>query len=307
MSESQQRSSGSTIVTMALVLLGLLALVALFSVLKSRLESSLKGERQVEQAKVQPVPSRPEADDGPVLTVSPISATEDVLELEALLDAPTAVPNEAVLTFDNADALNRFLRSAGAHGLQVLARLDGLNGVRVGFSDVESLAKYLKSQADSPDRPQVEPHMWLMTPPLPRAATDNQGGAQEVGTAFLESINATGDRSQWGKGVTVAVLDTGIEDHPTFGSDRVTHLDLVQDGKVPHSHGTSVASLVAGEDEQAPGVAPAATLLDIRVANEKGISVTTVLAQGIVEAVDRGAQVISGAPWSTPLRIKPSS
>ena len=60
-----------------------------------------------------------------------------------------------------------------------------------------------------------------------------------------------------------------------------------------HPHGTSVASLIAGQDERVPGVSPDANILDIRVANDKGYSVTSVLSQGIVQATDLGAQVIN--------------
>jgi hypothetical protein len=93
--------------------------------------------------------------------------------------------------------------------------------------------------------------------------------------------------------VTVAVLDTGVLAHPTFGENQVSHIDLVKDGKAWHSHGTSVASLIAGQDERVPGVAPGAKILDIRVANEKGDSVSSVLALGVMEAINGGAHVIN--------------
>jgi hypothetical protein len=109
----------------------------------------------------------------------------------------------------------------------------------------------------------------------------------------LQSLNASGDRAAWGKGITVAVLDTGVKNHPTFAEGQVTHVDLVNDGSPMHSHGTSVASLIVGNDDRVPGVAPGAHILDIRVANDKGYSVSSVLAQGIIEAVNRGAQIIN--------------
>jgi hypothetical protein len=81
--------------------------------------------------------------------------------------------------------------------------------------------------------------------------------------------------------------------HLTFAEGQITHLDLLNDAQSFHSHGTSVASLIAGQNPQAPGVAPGAQILDIRVANAEGFSVGSSLAQGIITATDRGAQVIN--------------
>jgi thermitase len=70
-------------------------------------------------------------------------------------------------------------------------------------------------------------------------------------------------------------------------------VDLVKDGQAFHSHGTSVASLIAGQNPQAPGVAPATSILDVRVADPEGFTVSSVLSQGVIEAVDRGAKVLN--------------
>ena len=292
-------STQSTWITAALVVVGVMALVALVSVVKRERGPSADPSVSLETkaALNNPKPgaeAATKAEENPAPPVDEAALEPDGLrKLSELLDTPTSVPNEAVLTFGSTEALKNFLRVAKNFGLSALATLDGLNGVRIGFTDLASLNKYLNTTRGSPDAPQVEAHNWLTTPQLPKPAKSNQGGAEPLGEGYLATINATGDRTTWGRGVTVAVLDTGLKAHPTFGETQVTHLDLVQDGKVPHSHGTSVASLVAGQDDRVPGVAPGAHLLDIRVANEKGISVTSVLAQGIVEAVNRGAQVIN--------------
>ncbi|MBL9113965.1 MAG: S8 family serine peptidase [Verrucomicrobiaceae bacterium] len=289
----QERSTTSTIVTMVLVLVGLLALVALFAVLRDKVTDAFNVKPPPPPVVPQLKPVELKKPEPVVMNVPTPVVDEDLVALIELLDEPTAVPNEAVLTFDTAEALRKFLASAASLGLRVISSLDAIHGVRVGFGDAETLNRYLKSQKGRPDSPNVEPHFWLTTPQLPKPAKDNQGGSAAVGSEFLTAINAVGDRSAWGKGVTVAVLDTGVAQHPTFGEGRLTHIDLVQDGKTPHSHGTSVASLIAGEDDQVPGVSPAADILDIRVANDQGLSVNMVLAQGIVEAVDRGADVIN--------------
>src|SRR6476660_7772047 len=60
-----------------------------------------------------------------------------------------------------------------------------------------------------------------------------------------------------------------------------------------YGHGTAVASLIAGNDPSAPGVAPAAELISIRVGDESGKADAFALAAGILAAVDSGAQIIN--------------
>lgn len=212
--------------------------------------------------------------------------------LKARLHVPNAVPNEAVLSFKDKASLQRFLNQLRARGLELLGVTDKLNSVRVRYGDIAVLAGLL---AESEGAVSAEANLWLRVPQEPAIDPNNEGGTTPIGKAqqMMDAISAGGDRSQWGQSITVAVLDTGILDHPTFAQGQVTHVDLVQDGQTFHSHGTSVASLIAGQNPQAPGVAPAANLLDVRVANAEGYTVSTVLAQGIVEAVDHGATVLN--------------
>ncbi|MEO1826420.1 MAG: S8 family serine peptidase, partial [Roseibacillus sp.] len=104
------------------------------------------------------------------------------------------------------------------------------------------------------------------------------------------------DNADWGEGVRIAMLDTGVGQHETLGS-RVREIDLVS-GSQPssteiHGHGTAVAALMVGRDGISQGIVPAADLLSIRIADENGSSNSFLLAEGIVRAVDEGAQIIN--------------
>jgi len=91
-----------------------------------------------------------------------------------------------------------------------------------------------------------------------------------------------------GEGVTVAVIDTGIDaDHEAFGDRVVAFCDLVGDDQetAPYDdngHGTHCAGIIAGAGDgngANAGVAPAAELVGVKVLDSNGSgSMSTVIA-----------------------------
>lgn len=235
---------------------------------------------------------------GPVITdlqtsAAPKDPKEELLDaLKAKAQDANAVANEMMLTFRDKASRDAFAKRLASYGLQNLGGIDALSSIRVGYKDIAKLRDFV---SDSNGAANAEANFWMRVPQEPGVDSKNQGGTTpfEKGQQMMDAISAGGDRSQWGQSVKVAVLDTGVMDHPTFGKDQVTHVDLVNDGQTFNSHGTSVASLIAGQNPQAPGVAPAAEIIDIRVASPDGYTVSSVLSQGIIEAVNRGAQVLN--------------
>jgi subtilisin family serine protease len=104
-----------------------------------------------------------------------------------------------------------------------------------------------------------------------------------------------------GQGMTVAVLDSGVDgNHPDLAGQVLPGLDLVDgttDGRVdPVGHGTTVAALIAGrrDDTGVVGIAPGAKILPIRVLDQRNrYEDASVIARGLRWAVDHGAQVIN--------------
>ncbi|HEX6448621.1 MAG TPA: S8 family serine peptidase, partial [Trebonia sp.] len=105
-----------------------------------------------------------------------------------------------------------------------------------------------------------------------------------------------------GAGVTVAVIDSGVDANSKFG-DRVSVGNTFANASSGPAwgdcagHGTEVAGIIAaapGSGNAFEGVAPRANILSIKVSNseDQGISSTT-LASAIVEAVHAGAKVIN--------------
>ncbi|MBT3224278.1 MAG: S8 family serine peptidase, partial [Proteobacteria bacterium] len=101
-----------------------------------------------------------------------------------------------------------------------------------------------------------------------------------------------------GQGVVVAIVDTGV----SIGDDSPINLlpghdffDNDDDASDTHGHGTHVAGTVAQHTDNGVGVAglaPEVDILPVRVLGPDGGTNETV-AQGIVWAVEQGAQVIN--------------
>ncbi|MFE1452795.1 type VII secretion-associated serine protease mycosin [Streptomyces olivaceoviridis] len=146
---------------------------------------------------------------------------------------------------------------------------------------------------------------------LPSAAHADGIRAQQWGLGALHLDEAW--RTSKGRGVTVAVLDTGVEaDHPDLDGNVLPDKDMIGFGAGPGDrtwarHGTAMAGIIAGHghgpggSDGVVGVAPEAKILPVRVILEDGDPArakarTTrgnALADGIRWAADHGADVIN--------------
>ncbi|MDQ7909380.1 type VII secretion-associated serine protease mycosin [Phytohabitans sp. ZYX-F-186] len=105
-----------------------------------------------------------------------------------------------------------------------------------------------------------------------------------------------------GQGVTVAVVDTGVDGGtPQLRGRVLPGQDLTATGR-PRAdndcfgHGTFVAGIVAAAPAEGTGftgVAPDARILPVRVANTMEDGTAARLAQGVRAAVDAGAKVVN--------------
>ncbi len=111
-----------------------------------------------------------------------------------------------------------------------------------------------------------------------------------------------------GKGVTVAVIDTGVafENYKRFrtvedlrGTGFVKGYDFVNDTEHPnddHGHGTHVAGTIAQTTNNGVGVAGIAyeaNIMPLKVLNKSGFGTAADIADAIRYAADEGAQVIN--------------
>ncbi len=102
-----------------------------------------------------------------------------------------------------------------------------------------------------------------------------------------------------GKGITIAVVDTGADvNHPDLAGRVAATQDFTGEGFADgHGHGTHVCSIAAGSGAASQGkyvgVAPEATLIAARVLRSDGSGMTSDVMAGVEWAVDQKAQVIN--------------
>src|SRR6266851_1810546 len=127
-------------------------------------------------------------------------------------------------------------------------------------------------------------------PSIARVHFDTEVKAAGIGAAdtstgptpivFQQTIGATDAwrQGQTGKGVTIAVLDSGIDNNnPAFGARIKARVDFVTPAHPvqgdPAGHGTHVPGIVAaGRNAASPGIAPDPNLVRARVLDANGRS-----------------------------------
>ncbi|PWG14100.1 peptidase S8 [Streptomyces sp. V2] len=126
-----------------------------------------------------------------------------------------------------------------------------------------------------------------------------------VRASLAESVPHIGAPALWksgytGKGVTVAVLDSGVDQtHPDLKGVEVAQKNFsgAPDVKDHYGHGTHVASILAGSGARSggryQGVAPGVRLLDGKVLADDGWGDASGIVAGMQWAVDQGARVVN--------------
>jgi serine protease AprX len=100
-----------------------------------------------------------------------------------------------------------------------------------------------------------------------------------------------------GAGITVAVVDTGIDaTHPALAAAVTSQIDLTGLGNGDgFGHGTHCAGIVASQDRTFTGIAPGASLIAIRVMDNSGSMTAANGVAGLQAAVTAGARVASNS------------
>ncbi|MEU9954426.1 S8 family serine peptidase [Streptomyces sp. NPDC050982] len=127
----------------------------------------------------------------------------------------------------------------------------------------------------------------------------------KVRGSLAESVPQIGAPAMWksgytGEGVTVAVLDSGVDEtHPDLNGVEIAQKNFSDspDATDRYGHGTHVASIIAGSGAKSggryKGVAPGVKLLDGKVLDDDNIGSTSNIVAGMQWAVDQGAKIVN--------------
>jgi len=177
-------------------------------------------------------------------------------------------------------------------GLEVKYSYSLINGVAGTISP-----SALRELAADPDVSGVYPDGSVAVAQPTNATSDNRT------FCATSRVNAKPlwDRGINGSGVVVAVLDSGIDkNHPDLAGKVVGEVNFVDTERTTDDllgHGTAVAGIIAGSGTASGGeymgVAPGASLLNVRVIDSQGSGQISDIIAGIDWAIENDADVLS--------------
>jgi len=205
-----------------------------------------------------------------------------------------AVKGELVVQFTNRSDYLAYLQVLEEIDIQALGRIDELLAVRIP-EDALLKSDLKRYNARTEFSYRVEHPL----PPL-EIAPEALASLSAYGRSAREITG--GPISGDGAGIMIAILDSGIVAHPQFDDIYSVHIDLAGGGVggPGSAHGTSVASIIGGTE----GIVPKAELMVVRVLDDAGRGSSYHVAEGIVQAVDLGVEIINmslGVYQDTPL------
>ncbi len=219
-------------------------------------------------------------------------ATEIVVKLNPVSN-PTI---QAINTTYNTTTLEELVSSRGIYRLQVPLGQNASDLADQMADDVRLLYAEPNFQSEAPEGNPRYIRFW--------GGPDTASPAEDYATDLLGLAQAHTFRR--GAGVTVAVLDTGIQlDHPDL-ANRLTaaRYDFVDDDAIPTDEGNNQDDDGDGLTDEALGhgthvagiihrVAPDAQIMPLRVLDAEGRGNIFVIAEAMLYAAQHGAQVIN--------------
>ncbi|MFF1720423.1 S8 family peptidase [Streptomyces sviceus] len=212
--------------------------------------------------------------------------------------------------FDITELNKSATRKSQAKGLKVIVGYQGAaTAAKADVRDAGTLRRSLTTlNADAVQTPQKE------TPELWDAVTNGDRTAAGIAHVWLDGVRkASLDKSvpqigapiAWakgydGKGVKIAVLDTGVDaTHPDLKTQVIEskNFSTAADATDHFGHGTHVASIAAGTGAKSngkyKGVAPGAKILNGKVLDDTGSGDDSGILAGMEWAAAQGADVVN--------------
>ena len=199
-----------------------------------------------------------------------------------------AIPGEKILSFKNKKSFLEFLEFSKIHNIPILDNISNLSSVLIRSNpEIEKLLSRMSSEFLNENH-----NLIVAIPPNPIDESTSKGSYVPFLEEAPEWLGLPDDNSLWGQGVLIAVLDSGIKAHKSLDNDNIEFIDLIREDLPSNIHGTAVSSILLGE-ETVRGIAPAASLLNIKVLGAEGSGDVFTLSKGIIEATNKGAKLIN--------------
>ena len=134
---------------------------------------------------------------------------------------------------------------------------------------------------------QIERIVWDERLEATRTAPDAAAAATSAGIQAVNAPATWSNTGASGRGVGVAVIDSGVADHPDLAGRIVARVDLTGEASTgdPGGHGTHVAGLIAGNGAASngafTGVAPQANIVSVRVIDATGHAKLSTIFSGM--------------------------
>ena len=204
-------------------------------------------------------------------------------------ESPSEVLRDRILTVSTKEDYQRLLQRIGELGITPVRLIPRLHAAVISAQDLplgEGLGREFPELNEELDFPVTRPE-------LPDANTVINGRPFDDGLLPWLGISETDARR--GQGVTIAVLDEPVAATASLDNASVHQLDLfgLCTGDSSGSHGNAVTSLLVADSQSVRGIAPEAGILSIPVLNTEGTGSVAAVAEGIIAAVDSGADIIT--------------
>lgn len=220
--------------------------------------------------------------------------------------APSGAPSAGETRMLADEVVVRFRLSARQAAMDALVRRLGLRHVeartfaaagitvhRYALGQGRSLTEIVAALEDDPAVVYAQPnYLYSLLQGAAAAAPGAQYAIDALSIPSAHTLTA-------GRGITVAVIDSGIDrTHPEFAGAAIEARDVAGDAATPpHAHGTSIAGVIAAHGTLM-GVAPDVSLVGIRAFVDDGAAsgpygTSWRIAAGLDAALKAGARVVN--------------